>query len=577
MTDANRYREADPSTHLSQKSESSSISTVNPEIHVEQEDVRSSEMEQQHNYTSMDPKNMEARVQIPLSPSLNGQSEQQQTSVSLDDPIQFTRVSSSSVLTNSSSNDSTSELPSTSMNGRKEVLGVVSPTTANSTPKTISNINGSSNITPTYQDSQELSTIGDNTNSTIRISSSDKNINSTLNDTFTTTDSTYDLTEMQQPGSMVSTTSESKYGIRSSTPVTSNSVGLPKHIPKFNTTTKISTIPNMKTARPVIKPSGSSNNSSKAQLSSSIASSSKTSSTTSFQSYDGKTKGSSNSSLMKGVFSSFVQNIKRTSQGEKRKSNSSSVKISTPYNAKHIHHVGIDSKTGEYTGLPEEWEKLLTSSGISKKEQQQNMQTVMDIVRFYQDVSESTGEDKVFKTFNIEGSDKTKSSSSPSLRSNSNSTVNKSENIVTPTLGYDSPRQGFSAFETPSRTSNLSSPKRDVSTASTTGSMSSQSANVANGKFIPSRPAPRPPGKQGSQGSPFITQSSSVSTTPIGTPISGRHSTSRTPSRQTTLKKEEQPLPPLPQKQQNEPHIPPIPRTDARMTNNNNISREASF
>ena len=112
---------------------------------------------------------------------------------------------------------------------------------------------------------------------------------------------------------------------------------------------------------------------------------------------------------MKDVFTSFVQNIKRNSQDDKRASSSSNnsssssittaLRISTPYNAKHIHHVGVDSKTGEYTGLPEEWEKLLTSSGISKREQQQNMQAVMDIVKFYQDVTETNGEDKMFKTF----------------------------------------------------------------------------------------------------------------------------------------------------------------------------------
>ncbi|ODQ57388.1 hypothetical protein WICANDRAFT_24491, partial [Wickerhamomyces anomalus NRRL Y-366-8] len=59
-------------------------------------------------------------------------------------------------------------------------------------------------------------------------------------------------------------------------------------------------------------------------------------------------------------------------------------KISTPYDAKHVAHVGVD-KDGQYTGLPEEWEKLLTSSGITKTEQQQHPQAVMDIVAFYQD------------------------------------------------------------------------------------------------------------------------------------------------------------------------------------------------
>ena len=83
---------------------------------------------------------------------------------------------------------------------------------------------------------------------------------------------------------------------------------------------------------------------------------------------------SSGSSLVREMFSSLVNNIKRSSQvdgggsssNSSRRSSASTLKISTPYNAKHIHHVGVDAETGEYYGLPEEWEKLLTSSGISK-------------------------------------------------------------------------------------------------------------------------------------------------------------------------------------------------------------------
>ena len=50
--------------------------------------------------------------------------------------------------------------------------------------------------------------------------------------------------------------------------------------------------------------------------------------------------------------------------------------------------MGIDDN-GSYTGLPIEWERLLSASGITKKEQQQHPQAVMDIVAFYQDTSEN--------------------------------------------------------------------------------------------------------------------------------------------------------------------------------------------
>lgn len=48
--------------------------------------------------------------------------------------------------------------------------------------------------------------------------------------------------------------------------------------------------------------------------------------------------------------------------------------ISSPYNTKHITHVGYDENTGEFTGLPREWHTLLKASGITQTEQEQNPQ-----------------------------------------------------------------------------------------------------------------------------------------------------------------------------------------------------------
>ena len=177
---------------------------------------------------------------------------------------------------------------------------------------------------------------------------------------------------------------------------------------------------------------------------------------------------------IKGVFSSFVQNIKRNSQTEKRTSNGS-FKISTPYNAKHMYHVGIDSKTGEYTGLPNEWEKLLTSSGITKKEQQQNPQAVMDIVKFYQDVTETNGEDKVFKTFKVGGSGNN-IVSTPSFRTPPSS----NQKYETPQM--QSTETFNESLSDPSHHHNLQSPLLTDDFLET--------AN--NKKFIPTRPAPKP-------------------------------------------------------------------------------------
>jgi len=59
--------------------------------------------------------------------------------------------------------------------------------------------------------------------------------------------------------------------------------------------------------------------------------------------------------------------------------------ISTPYDQVHLTHVGFNSSTGEFTGLPKKWQQLLQNSGISKSDQEKNPLAVMEIVKFYQE------------------------------------------------------------------------------------------------------------------------------------------------------------------------------------------------
>lgn len=61
------------------------------------------------------------------------------------------------------------------------------------------------------------------------------------------------------------------------------------------------------------------------------------------------------------------------------------IEISTPYDPVHLTHVGFNSSTGEFTGLPKEWQQLLQESGISRQDQEKNPQAVMEIVKFYQE------------------------------------------------------------------------------------------------------------------------------------------------------------------------------------------------
>ncbi|KAI9205523.1 kinase-like domain-containing protein [Polychytrium aggregatum] len=59
------------------------------------------------------------------------------------------------------------------------------------------------------------------------------------------------------------------------------------------------------------------------------------------------------------------------------------IEISSPYNPVHLTHVGYNQDTGEFTGLPKEWQTLLQEAGITKEQQQKNPQAVLDIIGFY--------------------------------------------------------------------------------------------------------------------------------------------------------------------------------------------------
>ena len=67
--------------------------------------------------------------------------------------------------------------------------------------------------------------------------------------------------------------------------------------------------------------------------------------------------------------------------------------ISYPTKFTHVVHVGFDDDSGEFTGMPEAWTKLLVASNISKEMQMQNPQAVLDVLNYYEHSSKKT-EDK---------------------------------------------------------------------------------------------------------------------------------------------------------------------------------------
>jgi hypothetical protein len=57
--------------------------------------------------------------------------------------------------------------------------------------------------------------------------------------------------------------------------------------------------------------------------------------------------------------------------------------VSNPTNFTHRVHVGFDPVSGAFVGLPQEWERLLTASAITKDDYQRNPQAVVEVLNFY--------------------------------------------------------------------------------------------------------------------------------------------------------------------------------------------------
>lgn len=53
--------------------------------------------------------------------------------------------------------------------------------------------------------------------------------------------------------------------------------------------------------------------------------------------------------------------------------------ISYPSDFEHTVHVGFDAVTGEFTGMPQQWSRLLQTSNITKSEQLKNPKAVLQV------------------------------------------------------------------------------------------------------------------------------------------------------------------------------------------------------
>jgi len=66
--------------------------------------------------------------------------------------------------------------------------------------------------------------------------------------------------------------------------------------------------------------------------------------------------------------------------------------VSNPTNFTHKVHVGYDPLSGGFTGLPDEWAKLLNASAITKEDYARNPQAVIEVLEFYSKETARAGE-----------------------------------------------------------------------------------------------------------------------------------------------------------------------------------------
>ncbi|EJD43546.1 Pkinase-domain-containing protein [Auricularia subglabra TFB-10046 SS5] len=67
--------------------------------------------------------------------------------------------------------------------------------------------------------------------------------------------------------------------------------------------------------------------------------------------------------------------------------------VSNPTNFVHKIHVGFDPISGAFTGLPEQWTRLLTQSAITREDYARNPQAVLEVLEFYTDHQKRAFED----------------------------------------------------------------------------------------------------------------------------------------------------------------------------------------
>ncbi|KAK3295168.1 uncharacterized protein B0H64DRAFT_394441 [Chaetomium fimeti] len=189
--------------------------------------------------------------------------------------------------------------------------------------------------------------------------------------------------------------------------------------------------------------------------------------------------------------------------------------ISAPENPVHVTHVGYDSTTGQFTGLPKEWQRLINESGITEKDTREHPQILVDVLTFYKETQEKPQEDQQLEKFHDARADyRGLSTPSPATAHPSPGLLQSGYGAMSPLISPPAsprfPNVGHEgSFENPRAPPPV--PKGHL--------MSGKDINL-----MPSRPAPKPPTTLPTRTQPaYATKDSGIGMPPPGEDVSPSH------------------------------------------------------
>ncbi|KAK4111378.1 Pkinase-domain-containing protein [Canariomyces notabilis] len=184
--------------------------------------------------------------------------------------------------------------------------------------------------------------------------------------------------------------------------------------------------------------------------------------------------------------------------------------ISAPENPVHVTHVGYDSSTGQFTGLPKEWQRLINESGITEKDTREHPQILVDVLTFYKETQEKPQEDQQLEKFHdARAADYRAISGTPS----------SSSTLVSPGL-MPSPYGAISPLISPPASPRFPNVTHEGSFENPRAPPpvpKGPSLPVKDINLMPSRPAPKPPTVLASRGQPpYPAKDSGIGMPPLG-------------------------------------------------------------